>query len=713
MLVRLTVIGSLLLCAFVGTVGYFYFAEFASDSQPADAAAALLAKIEGDPALDANGTSTFQGHRWPISEGELFPDLTFTDADGNEVKLSQFKGKPIFVEAAAMSCGASVAFSGGEQAGAFKGIAPQDGLPPLEKLVQSVSKGFTLDDPRIVLVQILFFNSEMQTPTPSDLLAWRDHFKAARKTQPLLLAPPKGLPSGSTMPLVPGMFVVDRDFKVRYLHSGSSGDKEQLINLCRGLPRLADAPPSEIPQASDELVEKVAKAFLADQNPKLPFGAELPTNASRLVEIEAARKRNLYDLYRSDAPGAETWNDDALKCIHAMATHEIRAREYPSTESIPEANAAGKRAIKAGCDDPILLYCYAESMPLDQSAEEVTILRQALATMRERQYPREIEYRTAVKLLYSLWRAHHSDDTLRPELLEASSEVPTLFAKTVAESDLNPLQLELLIMPTIGMLGAGQPLHGSIWHFHDAVMQQPGIDPWVVDIISGTCHLEEAWRQRGGGYAHTVTEEGFHGFDEHCKAAAVCFATAWSRRPDNPIAARSMIRVMLSGQSVANESMRFWLIQAVKARFDDTRSYQAMLWSLRPRWFGSHDDMLSFGKECLDTKRFDTLVPYEFANAAVDVASELPEEERASFFASPKIATSLDALYAGLLADPSWNDEMRKKFRTEYAIVAYLADRKDISKEQVNELGGKLDPAAFEKFPVNPASFQQALGTLL
>ncbi|MFO0946477.1 MAG: hypothetical protein U1D30_11090 [Planctomycetota bacterium] len=93
-------------------------------------------------------------------------------------------------------------------------------------------------------------------------------------------------------------------------------------------------------------------------------------------------------------------------------------------------------------------------------------------------------------------------------------------------------------------------------------------------MVSGRCHLAEAWRQRGNGVAATVTQEGWAGFEKHSKSAGVHFANAWDRRPENPLAARDMMGVLLSGDSVANESIRFWFVQAISARFDDMPSYR-------------------------------------------------------------------------------------------------------------------------------------------
>jgi len=62
-----------------------------------------------------------------------------------------------------------------------------------------------------------------------------------------------------------------------------------------------------------------------------------------------------------------------------------------------------------------------------------------------------------------------------------------------------------------------------------------------------------------------------------------------------------MIAVAMAGEAEPSETPRVWFDRAVAAQFDYYEAYSSLLWSLRPRWLGSHEEMYDFGLECLAT----------------------------------------------------------------------------------------------------------------
>ena len=73
---------------------------------------------------------------------------------------------------------------------------------------------------------------------------------------------------------------------------------------------------------------------------------------------------------------------------------------------------------------------------------------------------------------------------------------------------------------------------------------------------------------------------------------------------------------------VEGETPRFWFDQAVAAQLDAPGAHRTLRWAIRPRWGGSHEEMLRFGLECLNTRRFDTSVPDVFADVVFDIKEE-------------------------------------------------------------------------------------------
>jgi len=137
------------------------------------------------------------------------------------------------------------------------------------------------------------------------------------------------------------------------------------------------------------------------------------------------------------------------------------------------------------------------------------------------------------------------------------------------------------------------------------------VDPYVRNLFRGIIEIDAAWEARGGGYANTVTEEGWKGFSLHLDQAEKALEQAWSLRPKIVRAPYEMMDVALGKGTL--EDSRTWFDRAVASRLEYSPAYDAMYWALMPRWQGSHDLMLDFAKECFNQGMYETRVPIEFS----------------------------------------------------------------------------------------------------
>ena len=69
-----------------------------------------------------------------------------------------------------------------------------------------------------------------------------------------------------------------------------------------------------------------------------------------------------------------------------------------------------------------------------------------------------------------------------------------------------------------------------------------------------------------------------------------------------------------------------------------------------PRWGGSHQQLYAFGRECLDTGRFDTNVPYYFLVAFEYIVRDIGAN--LDFYQTPGVYENLEAMADGYLAEP-------------------------------------------------------------
>jgi len=162
------------------------------------------------------------GTTWPPVVGDIYPDATFIDQEGNPVKLSSFKGSILLIEPIGMTCAACQAFSGAHRYGAFGGVTPQRGLPSIEQLFPQYTDGLSLRNSRIQFIQILFYDLHMNAPTAQDVKNWTRQFRMQRSDNYLVLAAPRAFQGRATANMIPGFQLVDQSFILRADATGHS-----------------------------------------------------------------------------------------------------------------------------------------------------------------------------------------------------------------------------------------------------------------------------------------------------------------------------------------------------------------------------------------------------------------------------------------------------------------------------------------------------------
>ena len=160
---------------------------------------------------------------WPPALGASYPDLQLPATGGTSRSLADLKGKVIVVEMIGMNCPACQSWAGARTKGAFQGVTPQENLEPISETFPRYS-GVSLDDPRIVYVQMLLFNMQMKAPDARDVKLWNDHFNRGRAHPPIVItASPEMLQPRyyeATYGLVPGFQVIDKKGVLRYDATG-------------------------------------------------------------------------------------------------------------------------------------------------------------------------------------------------------------------------------------------------------------------------------------------------------------------------------------------------------------------------------------------------------------------------------------------------------------------------------------------------------------
>ena len=145
-------------------------------------------------------------------------------------------------------------------------------------------------------------------------------------------------------------------------------------------------------------------------------------------------------------------------------------------------------------------------------------------------------------------------------------------------------------------------------------LEKESADEWLQLIFRIDAERDAAWASRGGGYANTVTEEGWRGYGDHGEACRAAFRRAWElhKYPE---------AVYLFSALGPFDDEVFVDATAVQLDFDGL--FGNYLWyNCYPRWCGSLAKMKAFAERCYETKRHDTMVPYMYAEAMLRMAKD-------------------------------------------------------------------------------------------
>ena len=173
--------------------------------------------------------------QWPPRVGLRYPDLLLTDQNGDQVALSDFAGKVILLELAAIPCKGCQAFAGGNKYGGFDGIGVQKGLDSIHEYAQRFA-GVTLgENEQVVFVQLLLYGKDMSSPSQDDVSHWAAHFKMKRDRNQIVLRGDNSMLGQTTYEMIPGFHLIDRDFTLRCDSSGHHPKQDLFRDL---LPQL-------------------------------------------------------------------------------------------------------------------------------------------------------------------------------------------------------------------------------------------------------------------------------------------------------------------------------------------------------------------------------------------------------------------------------------------------------------------------------------------
>ncbi|EDY21273.1 hypothetical protein CfE428DRAFT_1566 [Chthoniobacter flavus Ellin428] len=418
---------------------------------------------------------------------------------------------------------------------------------------------------------------------------------------------------------------------------------------------------------------------MVQANEPIIHGKNVPTAAQARPLLVAWGEEAMVRPYEEHGHHNAKWDELARQFIRGMALEFCGTYPRPGLEELRPLAAELKRR---GCDDPWVLFLVRGLSDNDPDFPDA--MRAAAKTLIDANYAP-----------FPLWLAHA--ETARPEFEEGPPP------KDKADpAGLEALRAALTAQPLKqGALEAWlsiftqEPGRSVLQREGDEVCQAlesiPGMPEWFSLTVRGRMEIDRAWAARGNAWANSVSGEQWRLFSEHLQLAREALERAHKLAPNEPEPTRALITVELGSTNLISMRRRF--NAAVANRFDDLNAYESFRAGLLPRWFGSEEAMLGFGRTCLATERFDTAVPWQMLRAVRAVAEERDHPDR--YYTSDDVPwRDLNIMFNGYLAHDG-PESKSYVLSTKLVLVAKAGHDNDVAR-LLKELNYKVDPRAVD-----------------
>lgn len=443
-------------------------------------------------------------------------------------------------------------------------------------------------------------------------------------------------------------------------------------------------------------VQQSQRRSLSEEHPEAVAVAGQPVvwTTNTLTQADATRRAREFRLRQwldgYEKRGQRNFVDDA-EVIKFLQTWI--ARNYggdAATNPMSLAAESDRLSADANCTDPLVLTVVANES--GNGMDAIRRFERALAG-----YPGS-QHRAYPRLYATVWLAgYYHNQPQREASLDASALA--LLPKCFADGSFKPGDQQEVA--EIFVNGWGNGFFARNAAAVCAVAHRAGPDyRWLALTLDGDREIAAAWAARGGGYASTVSQQGWEEFNSHLAAARSDLTDAWELQPGWPLAPERMIYVSLGDSGLPE--MRRWFDRTTTAQIDYPKAWSDLRWGLRPRWYGNEPALLALGKAAVATGRFDTDVPRKFMDCIYDVESEMNLPRGRHIFGRSDVWPQIEKIYTGYLDAPALG-RYRDGWRSAYAIVAYHAGKYDVARAQLEALNWKPDPAVLSEWNLDAA----------
>jgi hypothetical protein len=198
-------------------------------------------------------------------------------------------------------------------------------------------------------------------------------------------------------------------------------------------------------------------------------------------------------------------------------------------------------------------------------------------------------------------------------------------------------------------------------------------------IALGNFYASWAWKARGGGYADTVTDEGWRLMKQRLEKAREYLEAAENLSVKDPEVYNALLRVAL-GQGWDKDEMNTVFQKGIELDPNYQQLYESKAYFLLPRWYGKPGEWEAFAEAAANTRGGD-----EGDILYMSIARSQAWSEQADFFKNTSI--SYERMQRGFEAAIQRNPDYLWDVSS-YCYFACVADDRDTAKKLFQKIDG-------------------------
>jgi len=376
------------------------------------------------------------------------------------------------------------------------------------------------------------------------------------------------------------------------------------------------------------------------------------------------------------------WDESARAGLTAFAQIRCFSDSTNGAEPLAKIPVAIKTAMTNGCDDPMVRYLYARFvMPLETHTdkEHSDAYRAVAEALSQSEY-------APIRKFYAALRAaevlNPGGTNTPPEVHHWRRHASQYLNEALRDKAMPPIEVYEACDRLLTAVKANKTQLGEFYLALEPLVFKNWPSDASLLLLKGTFYKDYAWSARGVSYADKVTDEGWRLFEERLAEAEKALGRAWELNPRDERIACQMISVEL-GQGKGRARMEMWFKRATDLNPSYYAAFAAKLFYLEPKWYGSPEDMLDFGHECVNSKAWGGHVPLVLRDAHEALAKYVEKDQRANYWKRPEVWKDIKAAFEKFFA---LNPE-EIGWRHNYAQYAYWAEQWEDLNRQIPLLG--------------------------